>query len=275
MRDRQLRSWPSPKRRLRSLCVAVAALAATMGVYPQSMALAQEVDPRVILKSMSDYLASQQTISAKLNTSIEVITPELEKIQFDSSMALQLKRPNKLKAERVGGYANVELVFDGTTLTVHDKDGKKFGQATASGSLDELIDIMRDKLAISAPGADLLGSDVYTTLNADILSAKYIGVGVIDNVECDHLAFRNADTDWQLWVKKGSEPIPCKMVITTKAVTGAPQYTLDIREWASGGPTDDQTFTFTPDAATAKVDLKEMTGLDEVPPPVAEGGAQQ
>lgn len=66
------------------------------------------------------------------------------------------------------------------------------------------------------------------------------------------------------------------MVITSKAVTGAPQYTLDIREWTSGGPIDDQNFNFQADAATVKVDPKEMSGLDEVPPPTEpEEGAQQ
>ena len=266
MRHRKPRSWPSLKLRLRSLGVAVAALGAVLCGDPAGTALAEGADPRAILKSMSDYLARQQTISAKFNTSIEVITPELEKIQFDSSIALQMKRPNKLKVERVGGYAAVELLFDGATLTVHDEDGKKFSQVPAGGSIDELIDTMREKLSISAPGADLLNSDVYTILNADILTGKYIGLGVIDDVECEHLAFRNAETDWQLWVKTGAEPIPCKMVITSKTLAGAPQYTLDVREWTSGGPIDDQTFIFHAGTAT-KVDLKEMSGLDEVPPP--------
>ena len=81
MRDRRPCSRSPLKLRMRSLCVAVAALTAVLGVYSAGTALAQEVDPRAILKSMSDYLASQQTISAKLNTSIEVITPELEKIE--------------------------------------------------------------------------------------------------------------------------------------------------------------------------------------------------
>ncbi len=38
---------------------------------------------------------------------------------------------------------------------------------------------------------------------ADVLEAKHMGHGVIDGVECDHLAFRNFDTDWQLWVEVG------------------------------------------------------------------------
>ena len=56
-----------------------------------------------------------------------------------------------------------------------------------------------------------------------MIEAKHIGRGVIDGVECEHLAFRNQDVDWQLWVQVGAKPIPCKYVITSKAVgIGAP-----------------------------------------------------
>src|ERR1700748_1522967 len=46
---------------------------------------ARAQDASTILKSMSDYVASQKVISAKYDLSIEVITAELEKIQFASS----------------------------------------------------------------------------------------------------------------------------------------------------------------------------------------------
>jgi hypothetical protein len=73
------------------------------------------------------------------------------------------------------------------------------------------------------PGADLLLSNAYDVLMADVQEAKYIGRGVIDGVECEHLAFRNFDTDWQLWVEAGDSPIPRKMVITSKTLNSAPQ----------------------------------------------------
>jgi len=38
---------------------------------------------------------------------IEVITPELEKIQFTNSGEAMLRRPDRLRAHRVGGYADV------------------------------------------------------------------------------------------------------------------------------------------------------------------------
>ena len=89
---------------------------------------------------------------------------------------------------------------------------------------------------MSIPGADLLLGNVYETLSADVIEAKHIGLGVINGVECEHLAFRNQDVDWQLWVQVGAKPIPCKYVITSKAVGMAPQYTLVIRDWKTDVP---------------------------------------
>jgi hypothetical protein len=63
-----------------------------------------------------------------------------------------------------------------------------------------------------------------------VIDAKDSGRGTIDGVEREHLAFRNADTDWQIWIELGARPIPRKYVITNKAVAGAPQYTLRIKE---------------------------------------------
>ncbi|WP_246774951.1 DUF2092 domain-containing protein [Bradyrhizobium diazoefficiens] len=39
-------------------------------------------DPARILKGMTDYLGSQKTLSASFESDIEIITPELQKIQF-------------------------------------------------------------------------------------------------------------------------------------------------------------------------------------------------
>ena len=66
-------------------------------------------DANAILKAMSDYVTSQKSITAAFNTDIEAVTPELQKIQFASSGEVQLIRPDKLHANRTGGYTDVEL----------------------------------------------------------------------------------------------------------------------------------------------------------------------
>ena len=73
---------------------------------------------KAILKSASDWLGSQKSIELSFDSDIEIITPELEKIQFTNSGTMVLVRPDKFRAHRFGGYADVELVFDGKTASV-------------------------------------------------------------------------------------------------------------------------------------------------------------
>jgi hypothetical protein len=92
------------------------------------------------------------------------------------------------------GYNNVSI--NGTLTTPLD----------ATGSIDQLIDLLRGKHAVAAPGADLLFSNNFDMMIADVIDARHVGRGVIDGVECEHLAFRNHDTDWQFWIEVGTRP---------------------------------------------------------------------
>jgi len=235
---------------------------------------AAEDDSMAILKSMADYLGALQTISFSFDSDIEVITPQMEKIQFTSSGEALLSRPDKLRAHRAGGYSDVEMVFDGKTISILDRGGNGYAQIEAEGTVDQLIGSLRAGHGVAMPGADLLLSNVYDVLSADVMEAKHIGLGVVNGRECEHLAFRNFDTDWQIWIATGDEPMPCKMVITSKTINGAPQYTVRITSWETGVEVAADAFAFTPPAGAATLDPNALIHLDELPPPAAEGGNQ-
>lgn len=148
---------------------------------------AQEPDAKAILKAMSNYVGSQKTIEVTFDSDIEVITPQLEKIQFTNSGELLLSRPDKLRAHRVGGYADVALVFDGKTASIYGKNINGYVQFNAPGSVDQLIAALRAGYGVALPGADLLQSNAYDALVAGVMEAKHIGRGVIDGRECEHL----------------------------------------------------------------------------------------
>jgi hypothetical protein len=226
---------------------------------------AQEADAKSILKAMSDYVSSQQTIELTFDSDIEAITPQLEKIQFTNSGEALLSRPDKLRAHRVGGFADVALVFDGRTISILGKNSNSYAQFDAPGTVDQLIAGLREGRGIALPGADLLLSNAYDVLVADVLEARHIGRGVVDGRECEHLAFRNADTDWQLWVEVGKHPIPRKMVITSKAMNSAPQYTLRVKSWKTGITPAANAFTFTPPVGATRLSADALAGLDELP----------
>ena len=262
-------SWRTPSTRCRAIIVFSLALAAALVVTPA--ARAQDDDAAKILKAMSDYMASQKSISLSFDTDIEVITSEIQKIQFASSGKLLLSRPDKLRASRTGGYADIELVFDGKTVTVLGKSLNAYAQSDAPGTIDQLVDLLRNQYGLELPGADLLVSNPYEALISDVITAKHIGQGVIDGVECEHLAFRNQDTDWQLWVETGDRPIPRKFVITSKATAAAPQYTLLIRDWKTDVELGPDAFAFQPPADAKRVDFKALGDIDEVPPGIIKG----
>jgi hypothetical protein len=208
----------------------------------------------------------------KFDADIEVVTPAVEKIQFTASGDVTLSRPDKFRISRTGGYADVELISDGSSLTVHDRDGKRFAQVPAAGSFDQVVDRLRTEFLIELPGADLLLSKPYEELTAGVLEAKHIGRGVVDGVECEHLAFRNLDTDWQIWIELGERPVPRKYVITSKTVAAAPQYTLRLRDWKAGAAPAPDAFAFKPPAGSSGVAITALSNIDEIPPGVVPGG---
>ena len=110
---------------------------------------AQEKDAKVILRAMSDYVASQKTLELSFDSDIEVITPELEKIQFTNSGDALLSRPDKLRAHRVSGHTEVLMVFDGKMVSILGKNLNGYAQFEAPGTVDQLIAALR-AVALSA-----------------------------------------------------------------------------------------------------------------------------
>lgn len=250
--------------------LAVLWISTAMSVNSQS----QENDAELILKSMSDYVGSLKTIELSFDSEIEIITPQLEKIQFTNSGKALLSRPDKIRTQRISGHADVAMFFDGKTVSIYEKNVNGFAQFEAPGSIDDLLHALREGHGVALPGADLLLSNSYEILVADVMEAKVIGIGIIDGVECEHLAFRNFDTDWQLWVEAGEKPIPRKMVITSKTINSAPQYTIRIKSWKTGMDALPDLFSFVPPADAKTLDHNALLELDELPPGTPEGGNQ-
>jgi hypothetical protein len=252
--------------------LAIAFVAASVVSAAPAAHAQQSDDAMQILKAMSSYLVSQKTISMTFDSDIEVITTDLQKIQFTSSGRVQLSRPDKIRATRTGGYADLEMVFDGKTVSIIGKNENKFVQADIPGSVDQLMDRLTGEYNVQAPGATLLRSNVFEELTSDVIASEHIGRGVIDGIECEHLAFRDSEVDWQIWIELGARPIPRKLVITSKAVTGAPQYTMRIKVWGGDVPTGTEAFAFKPPAGATKVAIEALANMDEVPPGVVAGG---
>jgi hypothetical protein len=232
---------------------------------PTTTSAQDSIDPHAdaVLKAMSSYLGGTKAFSADADIGFEVVTRNGQKLQLSSSAALVVRRPARFHIERNGMIAEAAFIFDGKTLTLYGKKSNVYAQMDVTGTIDDAIRAYELETGIPAPGADLLFADPYAILSSGVKSSTYIGTAYVSGVECHHLAFREDDVDWQLWVQTGDRPLPMKYVITTKWHAGAPQYELVFRDWVVNPRINDRQFTFSAPAGATRLEAIPSDVLDE------------
>jgi hypothetical protein len=244
---------------------AAVALVLVAGVGMSAAANADEAYAKHQMKAMSDYMAQQSALSFGFDTDLEIVTPDHQKFTLANSGTVNLSRPDKIRAKRDGGFSSVEMIFDSKMLTLVHKDANTYAQADVPGTMDHLIDELRDKFHKPFPGADLLMANVYDQLMPSVTDTKDLGSGVIGGTECDHFAFRTQDVDWQIWIAQGDKPYPCRYVITSKQVDQGPQYSVQVRDWKTGSEGAADNFGFTNATGAKKIDTVDLRDVDELP----------
>jgi hypothetical protein len=253
----------------------VAALALLVCLWTPSGAQADEADAKSLLKVMSDYMAAQEAISFGYDATLEVVTKDGQKLALASSGTVTLNRPDKIRATRSGGFADIEMLFDGKTMTLLGKTANLFTQIEVPGTVDHLVDELHNTYHRPLPAADLLMSNAYDALMLDVTDVKDLGSGVIDGMECDFLAFRTEEVDWQIWIAQGDQPYPCRYVITSKKIADGPQYSIQIRDWKTGGQVASDDFAFGNPTNAEKIDLKDLQDkMSELPQNFKKGDTQ-
>jgi hypothetical protein len=215
------------------------------------------IDPKADaqLRRMSDYLTSLKTFKFDTSSVDEKITKDGQKIQELRESKMAVRRPDGFRVDRVGPLGNVVFRYDGKQYSVYLPDRKEYAIAPAKPNLNEAVDDVREKLHIDAPGGDLLVSTVYDDLTDGVITGHYIGKEPVNGVMAHHLAMTKKDVDYQIWIQDGPQPVPLRYVITSKDMPGAPQFTLEMRDWAPNAPLSADDFAFTPPAGAKRIEF--------------------
>jgi hypothetical protein len=248
--------------------LAAAGIFALASAFPAGSAFAGPDEAKALLKAMSDYMGSQTAISMAYDTSVEAVTTDGQKIQVAASGMISMNRPDKIRVTRTGGFADIEIVYNGKTFSLLGKGINAYVEAPVEGTITTLVDTLRDKYQKQLPGADLLLDNIYDTLMANVTDVKDLGSGVVGGKECDHLAFRAGEVDWQIWIAQGDKPYPCRYVITSLSYPQQPQYTLDISDWKAGSEVAADDFALKIPDGAKKIDaqnLSEVEGVGDLP----------
>jgi hypothetical protein len=189
------------------------------------------------------------------DTTIEAVVSTGQKLQFGHRVAATVQRPNKMRAERVGELISQTFYYDGKSLSLNLPQEKFYATVAAPPTLEAMLDFARDKLDVIAPGGDLLYANAYERLTDGLTSAFVVGRAVVGGAPCDHIAFRNSEVDWQIWIQTGDKPLPRKFVVTSKRMPESPQFTSVMSNWETAPTVNSAIFSFTPPRGARQIEF--------------------
>jgi hypothetical protein len=230
-----------------------------------TMATAQDIDAKAdqVLRAMSDYLGGLSSFSVTADASTDILTRDGAKVQMTATGELVLDREEGFRVTREGPAGKTTIVFDGSRVAIANEAFGVHLFIPVDGNIDRAIDEVRSVLGTEVTGgADLLYADPYEGLMLEVDRGVYLGEVTVGGVSAHHLFYRAADIDWQLWVRSQGDPIPVKYVITSKWVTAAPAFTVQLWNFTPGASTDAATFDFTPPEGSTEVDPTTLDGLE-------------
>jgi hypothetical protein len=234
-------------------------LAALLAIAAPGAAHAQPagIDPQAtrLLKASTDFLAKQKRFSLEARNTIEVVLVSGQKIQFGHAARMSVQRPDRLRADRVGDLVEQSFFYDGKALTLLDTGTKHYATVPAPDNLEAMLDMARTDLDIVSPASDLVYRNAYDILMTDVVQGFVVGKGIVEGVRCDHLAFRAPHVDWQIWIEEGAQPLPRKLVITTRDQPSAPQFSVVVAKWNLSPVFTPQTFAFRAPSGARRVEF--------------------
>jgi hypothetical protein len=205
---------------------------------------APAVDPKAdeALKRMGALLSGAKSFTFKSHATLDQALDNGQAVQVARNQRVMVRRPDCLAAVVDADLEDMSYWYDGKRVTALNRRANAYAVTDAPSTIDATFDMLAEKYGMVIPLSDLLFDDPYKTLVSGARAGLYIGTGYVLETKCDHLAFRQAGVDWQVWIEQGERPVPRKVVITYKDLPARPQYTAYLSDWNLNADVKDEQF---------------------------------
>ena len=229
------------------------------------------IEPRAdaLMKAMSARLTRESSFTLEADEIYDEVPDQNPRQQLTSTRRVAVRRPDRVTGDATGDAINRTFVFDGSTLSVYDKEQNVWASGAVPPTIDGALDWAFEQTGTVIPLADFIYADPYARMMANVQRGVYLGIHDVAGVPCHHLSFEQGTIDWQIWIDAGKDPLPRKLVITYKTEDEVPQYSVTIRKWDFKAAVPDGLFTFTPPSNAARIDIQAMAGGAEAAKPAA------
>jgi hypothetical protein len=184
-----------------------------------------------ILDQMCKVFTSAKAFSYHAEINFDSVLPSDVKLQFAAAMDVALARPDHLAVSYDSDLGGKRMWYDGKTVTVLDPAHMTYATVAAPPSIDKMLEQFAKERNVSIPLEGFDFSHPCERIRGNLLHGAYVGVGDVDGVDYDHLAFTQKSVDWQIWIDRTKRPLPRKVVITYTSLPMAPQYSAVLTHW--------------------------------------------
>jgi hypothetical protein len=265
-------------RALQRFGLVLALLGAAVAVQAQEEAAppeeAQHVDPEAVAQARraGEFLRATPRFAFVGDSGYEAVQEDGSKIEFGSTRRYTVERPGRVRVEtepREGGRRLA--VFDGKSFVQADLDENAYARADLKEprDIDFVVDLLRERLDTPVPLGELIRNDPRSAFEDSLEAAVVVGEERLRGVPCMHVALRNPDTDIQLWLQSGPQPLVRRVVITYRTLEGQPSFWADLDEWSFPARLDAALFRFAPPEGAQRVQF------DVRPAPAPDPAAKQ
>jgi hypothetical protein len=216
-----------------------------------------DADALAALYKMGEALRGLGAFTVNADVTNDVVLDNGQKIQTQGTLKIEARRPDKFRIHIDSDHRERELIYDGKSVTLFAPRVGYYASVPAPATIRATLDDAEAKYGIEIPLADLFSLGTDPTLTARIQSGFDAGPETVAGQACQHYAFRQAEVDWEVWIRSEGLALPCKMVITTTDDPSMPQYAATMK-WEAGSPTA-ETFTFTPPANAHRITVAEVS----------------
>jgi hypothetical protein len=216
------------------------------GAAHRSVTNAPDLEPIAMtaLKTMSDQLRAATGFSFTALITREEPGTNGQMLDFFKHINVQVERPDKMRLEVKSDTSDVSMWYDGKNVTLMPETAKIYTVMPAPPTIDATLTMLKDKLQAHTPLRPFLSSDPYSILTDGLRSANEIGVINVDNEQFLHLAFTEADADWQLWLSGPNQVLPRRLAVRYKNIEGQPRVTVEFSNWRLNPEIPSDAFVF-------------------------------
>ena len=199
------------------------------------------------LRRTAATLGGASAFTVRLSTLREVPMEDGQRVLLASTASVAVRRPDHMTALVGSDAGNVGLWYDGRQLTLLNPDANVYGRTELTGDVLSVIDWLEDRMGLTMPIRPLLAADPYAAMTeAGPTGGRSLGLTLVDGLPAEHLAMRNPQADWEIWLEATPRALPRRVSLVERTPQGPLRTTVEFEDWNLAPRLAGNAFTFVP-----------------------------